>query len=91
MISVYPDPVPGFTATPTTTSILNPTILFTPTCLNGDTTYYWMDDANDTEVMNLVQPFSFTYSDTGGYWINQLVVNQYGCWAQDSQFVYIEW
>lgn len=90
MITVHPDPIPGFTATPEITSILNPNIIITPTCINGDTTYYWMDDAGDTEVMNLVQSFTWTYTDTGGYWINQYVVNQYGCWAVDSEYVYIQ-
>lgn len=90
MIDVYPIPVPGFTASPQTTSILNPEITITPTCINGDTTHYWMGDTTDTEVVNLVQPFTFTYNDTGTFWIVQYVVNQFGCAAWDSEYVYIE-
>lgn len=90
MITVYPDPTPGFTATPTETSILNPDIVIAPNCLNCDTTYYWMGDVNDSQVVNLVLPFTFSYQDTGVYWIVQYVVNQYGCDAWDSSYVYIE-
>lgn len=90
MIEVYPIPTPGFTTTPSTTSILDPQITITPTVVNGDTTYYWMDNSTDTVIMNLVQTFTYTYTDTGGYWIDQLVVNQYGCTATSSEYVYIE-
>jgi len=90
LISVYPIPVAGFTVTPQSTSILAPTVSVAPNCINCDTTHYWMGDANDSSITNLVLPFNFDYSDTGTFWIVQYVVNQYGCYAWDSQYVYIE-
>lgn len=90
MIEVYPTPVAGFTVTPQVTSMLNPIITVAPNCINCDTTYYWMGDTSDTQVLNYATPFAFTYTDPGTYWINQYVVSQNGCWAVDSEFVVIE-
>lgn len=90
LISVYPVPIAGFTASPQSTTILSPIISITPNCFDCDTTHYWMGDPADTHVGNLVLPFNFQYGDTGTFWIVQYVVNQYGCSAWDSQYVYIE-
>jgi|GEM_PF-997125 len=90
LISVYPIPVAGFTASPQETNILNPIITITPNCIDCDTTHYWMGDPADTQINNLVNTFTFEYSDTGVYWIVQYVTNQYGCSAWDSEYVYIE-
>jgi gliding motility-associated-like protein len=90
MIEVYPTPIPGFTVSPQSTSILNPTITFTPNCINCDTTHYWMGDTSDTHIVNMASTFSFTYGDTGTFWVVQYVVSQNGCSAVDSEYVYIE-
>jgi len=90
MISVYPVPIAGFTVSPQTTSILNPIVTVTPNCINCDTTYYWMGDTIDTEVSNLVLPFTFQYEQTGTFLITQYVVNQYGCSDTASDYVIIE-
>ena len=90
MIEVYPTPIAGFTASPQFTSVLNPLITITPNCINCDTTHYWMGDAMDSHVINSGATFTWDYQDTGTFWIVQYVVSQNGCYAWDSQYVYIE-
>lgn len=90
MIEVYPTPIAGFTASPQFTTVLNPLITITPNCINCDTTHYWMGDTLDSHVMNLGSTFTWDYQDTGTFWIVQYVVSSNGCFAWDSQYVYIE-
>lgn len=90
MITVYPNPVAGFTVSPQTTSIINPVIQVTPTCTSCDTTIYTMGDVLNSTITNYVTPFSFTYTLPGTYTIVQYAVNQYGCSAYATDFVVIE-
>lgn len=90
MIEVYPTPIAGFTVSPQFTSVLNPVITFTPNCINCDTTHYWMGDTADSHVVNWATTFTWDYQDTGTFWIVQYVVSDNGCFAWDSQYVYIE-
>jgi gliding motility-associated-like protein len=90
MITVYPNPVAGFSVSPQTTSILNPQIDITPNCTSCDTTTYTMGDILNSSVTNNVTPFSFTYTQPGTYTIVQYAVNQYGCRDSATDFVIIE-
>jgi gliding motility-associated-like protein len=90
LIEVYPTPTAGFTVSPQFTSVLNPLITITPNCINCDTTHYWMGDTLDSHVVNFASTFTWDYQDTGTFWIVQYVVSQNGCYAWDSQYVYIE-
>lgn len=90
MITVYPNPVAGFSVNPQTTSILNPVITITPTCTSCDTTTYSMGDILGSSVTNLVTPFNFPYTLPGTYTIVQYAVNQYGCTDSTTDYVVIE-
>ncbi|GAB4133052.1 MAG: hypothetical protein Fur0041_04940 [Bacteroidia bacterium] len=90
LITVHPIPVPGFTATPDSATILAPDFTFTPNCINCDTTHYYMGDPLDSYVSNMNTPFNFTYNDTGWFTVVQVVVSQFGCIATDSIQIYVE-
>lgn len=76
-ITVHPDPVASFTATPQPASILNPTIYF-----NANTTAVsaWMwsfgDVISGTSTESNPQ---YTYADTGNYEVQLIVINEFGC------------
>ncbi len=81
-IDVYPLPVADLSADPTTTTILNPTIIFTDLSA-GSVCWNW----NFGDIINgssTVQNPVYTYLDTGVYLVTLVVCNQYGCTASDS-------
>jgi gliding motility-associated-like protein len=91
MITVHPNPVAGFTVTPQTTSILNPNVTVTAGCTNCDTTIYYMGDPADNGYLyNPGFTFNYEYSDTGTFYITQIVITQYGCIDSTTDFVVIE-
>lgn len=74
-ITVYPQPVAGFSMNPTTTSIFTPEIEFTDLSM-GATYYEW--DFGDMNYSNIANPEHY-YTDTGTYTVIQIVYNGYGC------------
>jgi gliding motility-associated-like protein len=91
LITVHPVPQAGFTLSPQVTSILSPDITVTPTCINCDTTIYFMNGLTDTvPVINLDLPFLYSYNDTGYYPIVQVAVNQWGCIDTAMDYVIIQ-
>lgn len=91
MITVHPDPVAGFIATPQPTTILNPTITFTPDCISCDSCIYTIGiNDSDIVVVNNCTPFSYTYSDSGTYVVTQEVYSQYGCYATTTETIVID-
>jgi gliding motility-associated-like protein len=75
MINTYPQPVAAFTATPTFTSILNPTINFTNQS-TGVTTWLW--DFDDNSTSTAWSP-SHTYDLPNTYNVMLAVSNDSGC------------
>jgi gliding motility-associated-like protein len=75
IITVYPNPIAGFTMDPTTTEILAPTISFFDQSL-GATSWYW--DFGDNTTSTDKDP-KHTYSDTGTYNVCLTITNNYGC------------
>ncbi|MCC7303416.1 MAG: gliding motility-associated C-terminal domain-containing protein, partial [Bacteroidia bacterium] len=86
-IDVWPLPVADFTASPTTTSILDPTIHFTDQS-QGATQWNWNFGDFQNGSSTLQNP-SYTYGDTGTYLVTLVVANQWGCTDQDSMIIVI--
>ncbi|MFZ5553514.1 MAG: PKD domain-containing protein, partial [Bacteroidota bacterium] len=79
LVEVYPVPVAEFTASPSTTTILNPDIEFTDLSTGG-TSYNW--DFGDGDSSNTTGNVTHVYADTGSYSVTLTVSNQYGCFDQ---------
>jgi gliding motility-associated-like protein len=91
MITVHGDPVAGFTASPQPTTILNPDITFTPSCIACDSCVYYLGiNDSDVVVINNCTPFTYTYADSGTYSITQYVYNQFGCVDSITQTIVID-
>lgn len=89
-INVYPNPIAGFTADPTTTTVLNPKFQFTDASV-GATEWYW-NFGDGITLSNLVPSPSHVFPttmDNGSYTITQEVRNQYGCLDRTAVDVYI--
>jgi len=79
-ITVYTNPKANFAATPQPTTILQPTIQFTDksTDAYGVAEWNWIfGDASDSGSQS--QNTSHTYTDTGTYCANLVVMNTHGC------------
>ncbi len=75
-ISIYPNPIAGFTPSPNQTSIYAPTIHFTDNA-TGASTYDW--DFGDSFGTSTIANPDYTYQDSGRYIITQIVTTNYGC------------
>jgi gliding motility-associated-like protein len=75
-IEVYPNPVADFVANPIQTDIMNPSISFT-NLTSGATYYSWNFGDNDS-LFTTVNP-NHTYSDTGTFVVNLIVVTDNNC------------
>jgi len=75
MITVYPKPAAGFSASPQPTTIIYPYIDFTD---NSSGANQWQYDFGD-HINAATQNPQHTYSDTGTYTVQQIVINQFGC------------
>jgi hypothetical protein len=76
-VTLHPNPIASFNASPQFASISNPTINFSNQSVYADT-YQWHfgDSANSTST--IISP-SFTYSDTGHFLVQLIAANMYGC------------
>jgi gliding motility-associated-like protein len=75
MITVYPIPVPGFVVSPPMATLLTPQIDIND--LSSGATI-WSYTFGDGTGSNLENP-KHSYTDTGIFWIDQIVWNQWGC------------
>ena len=75
MITVYPIPVAGFLVNPPIASILNPMINIKDESIGASVWSYTFGDGGSS---NLRNP-NHNYTDTGTFWITQMVWNQWGC------------
>ena len=85
IVNVYPMPIASFTANPNITDINNNTISFTNMSNFG--VYNW--DFGDTNTSTLTNPTN-TYTDTGTYTIQLIVVTTDGCSDTSYGTVYIK-
>jgi gliding motility-associated-like protein len=75
IITVYPNPMAAFNATPSVTTIFNPTITFDNLSIGGN----WYDwTFGDGGVSTVFEPVH-TYSDSGSFPVVLIVTNSYGC------------
>lgn len=75
MINVFPQPLAGFTFTPTTIDILNPTAFFTNTTLNGTTWLWNFGDSTSSTAMNP----NHTWEYMGIHSVTLYATNANGC------------
>lgn len=76
MITVHPTPEAGFLITPgQNITIIDPTVKFEDFSVGATQVEYEID------VLDVLFDFnpSYTFTDTGAYFINQIVTNQFGC------------
>jgi len=79
-ITVYTNPVAGFTSSPQPTTILQPTIQFTDKSTDAYGISEWNWSFGDTSDSNSKsQNTSHTYHDTGTYCAHLAVMNIHGC------------
>lgn len=76
-IHIFPVPTASFTVSPTTASILEPTIHFTDQSTGASTWLWNFGDQNNSG--SVLQNPTFTYSDSGRFCTTLFVTNQYGC------------
>jgi gliding motility-associated-like protein len=80
MINVYSHPVAAFTASPQPATILEPTVQFTDKSTDnyGIVSWQWVfnDPADGTSTLE--NP-AYTYTDTGTYCAQLVVINKFGC------------
>jgi gliding motility-associated-like protein len=86
IITVYPNPIADFNATPTNTTIFNPTITL-DNLSQGGSYYNWT--FGDGGISPLFEP-THTYADTGSYSIVLVVANNFGCRDTAVQVIRIE-
>ena len=75
-ITVYPNPIAGFSVQPETASITEPVISLTDLSAGAD---YWNWNFGDMDSSILNNPQPHTYADTGTYTITLIVSTQYNC------------
>ena len=75
MITVYPIPIAAFLVNPPIASILSPEISIIDESTGATIWSYIFGDGGSSNHRNPTH----TYSDTGIYWITQMVWNQWGC------------
>ncbi len=76
MISIYSQPVAIFTATPQPTDITAPEITFIDQSTGVINNWYW---TFGTGAGSILQNPTYTYADSGTYYVQLLVVNNNGC------------
>jgi len=76
MISIYSQPVAIFSATPQPTDIAAPEISFIDQSTGVINNWYW---SFGTGAGSVIQNPTYTYADSGTYYVQLLVVNNNGC------------
>jgi gliding motility-associated-like protein len=75
-VTVYPNPVADFSATPNPATLLNNTVQFTDQSF-GATTWLWSFGQDDSA--SVLQNPSYQFNDSGTVMVQLIVANQYGC------------
>jgi len=86
-ITVLPNPVANFTATPQKESIISPAIEIIDLSM-GPITWLW--NFGDDSTSTTPTPGEYNYTDTGTYVIGLNILNQYGCADSTYRTVIIE-
>jgi len=87
-ITVFPNPVAGFSYSPVEITILNPTVNFIDQSISSTNWIWSFGDPTDASLSE--QHPNFTYPDTGSYRVQQIVVNEFGCRDTAENFIYIK-
>lgn len=86
-ITVFPEPVANFIASPQQTSILAPTVNFTNQSLNSDAWLWSFGDPGETTSTD--EHTTFNYSNPGTYTVQLIATNSFGC-TPDTAWQLIE-
>ncbi len=87
MVQVFPQPLAAFTADPDTASEFDPEIHFLDNSI-GASNWQW-DFGDSAHSSSIFQNPTFTYSDTGVYFVTLIVSNSYGCADTAVQEIFI--
>lgn len=77
LILVKPSPTANIVADPIVTDVLNPAVTVTDLSTGGVDCQLWWG-IGDT-LNNCQNTYSYNYTDSGTYYITQIVINQFGC------------
>ena len=86
-LTVYPDPVAAFGASPLISSIVNPVISIVNLSTGADTSNW---NFGDNQLSSVFAPPAHTYADTGSYTITLITSTHYGCIDTTHQTIVIE-
>ncbi len=86
-ITVYPKPIADFTASPGTTSIIDPVISIVNLSTGAN---FWSWNFGDPDTSSSVNPLAHTYTDSGKYVITLITSTQFGCADTAHQTIVIE-
>lgn len=76
-ITVFPNPVAGFSYSPEEITILNADVYFKDESIGANNWIWLFGDAAEN-ISNEQNPL-FTYPDTGSFMAQQIVINEFGC------------
>jgi gliding motility-associated-like protein len=76
-ITVYPNPVAGFSESPQPTTVLEPTVNFTDESTGAASWQWFFGDVQNS--FSTLQNPSFAFPDTGCYLVQQVVTTSYLC------------
>ena len=86
-ITVYPNPVAGFSVQPQTTSIIDPVISIIDLSVGTD---FWNWNLGDQDTSSGLHPAPHTYKDTGTYTITLITSTLHNCKDTAYQTIVIE-
>jgi gliding motility-associated-like protein len=78
MITVHPDPVAAFTWSPTSPTALFGLVNFTDQSIGANQWQWFFDPNSQTATSNLQNP-TYTYTDTGLYYVSLIAISPEGC------------
>lgn len=77
MVTIHPTPDALFSATPDPVDMLNPTMYFEDR--SSDNVVDWIWELDHVGTFSNQQHPSFTFADTGTFWVTQYVATEFGC------------
>ncbi len=86
-LTVYPNPIAGFSVQPGTASIIDPVISLTDFSVGAN---FWNWNFGDLDTSSMHNPAPHTYADTGTYTITLITSTLYNCFDTAYQMIVIE-
>lgn len=77
LITIHPKPEALFTVLPNPVDVINPFVEFTDRSTANVTSWQW--ELEDLGLFSSVQNPTYTFSDSGTYWVTEYVYTDFGC------------